>query len=58
MVASGKRSRLIPGIHRFMGTGLAIANTIGNGVATLVVSAWEKELDRDKLDAVMKGRAP
>ncbi|GAB2891652.1 dicarboxylate/amino acid:cation symporter [Paraburkholderia jirisanensis] len=49
---------LILGIHRFMGTGLAIVNTIGNGVATLVVSAWEKELDRDKLDAVMKGRAP
>jgi aerobic C4-dicarboxylate transport protein len=47
---------LILGIHRFMGTGLAIVNTIGNGVATLVVSAWERELDRDKLDAVMKGR--
>ncbi|HVE06610.1 MAG TPA: dicarboxylate/amino acid:cation symporter [Paraburkholderia sp.] len=48
---------LILGIHRFMGTGLAIVNTIGNGVATLVVSAWEHELDRDKLDAVMKGRS-
>ncbi len=47
---------LILGIHRFMGTGLAIVNTIGNGVATLVVSAWERELDRDKLDAVMKQR--
>lgn len=40
---------LILGIHRFMGTGLAITNLIGNGVATLVVSAWEKELDRDVL---------
>ncbi|SEB25022.1 dicarboxylate/amino acid:cation symporter [Paraburkholderia sartisoli] len=47
---------LILGIHRFMGTGLAIANTIGNGVATLVVSAWENELDRSKLDAVMSRR--
>jgi aerobic C4-dicarboxylate transport protein len=45
---------LILGIHRFMGTGLAIVNTIGNGVATLLVSAWERELDRDKLDAAMK----
>lgn len=45
---------LILGIHRFMGTGLAIVNTIGNGVATLVVSAWERELDRDKLEAAMK----
>ncbi|MGC1329325.1 dicarboxylate/amino acid:cation symporter [Pseudomonas sp.] len=40
---------LILGIHRFMGTGLALTNLVGNGVATLVVSAWEKELDRDKL---------
>jgi aerobic C4-dicarboxylate transport protein len=46
---------LILGIHRFMGTGMAVSNTIGNGVATVVISAWEKELDRDKLDAVMKG---
>jgi aerobic C4-dicarboxylate transport protein len=44
---------LILGIHRFMGTGLAIANTIGNGVATLVVAAWEKELDRSKMNEVM-----
>jgi aerobic C4-dicarboxylate transport protein len=47
---------LILGIHRFMGTGLAIANTIGNGVATLVVSAWERELDRSKLNAEMSRR--
>nr|WP_322102528.1 dicarboxylate/amino acid:cation symporter [Paraburkholderia sp. J41] len=47
---------LILGIHRFMGTGLAIVNTIGNGVATLVVSAWERELDRSKLNAEMSQR--
>jgi aerobic C4-dicarboxylate transport protein len=46
---------LILGIHRFMGTGLAIVNTIGNGVATLVISAWEHELDRKKMRAVMEG---
>lgn len=40
---------LILGIHRFMGTGLAMTNLVGNGVAALVVSAWEKELDRDML---------
>jgi aerobic C4-dicarboxylate transport protein len=40
---------LILGIHRFMGTGLAMTNLVGHGVAALVVSAWEKELDRDKL---------
>jgi aerobic C4-dicarboxylate transport protein len=47
---------LILGIHRFMGTGLAIVNTIGNGVATLLVSAWEHELDRSKLNAELSRR--
>ncbi|CAG9209196.1 C4 dicarboxylate/orotate:H(+) symporter [Paraburkholderia sabiae] len=47
---------LILCIHRFMGTGLAIVNTIGNGVATLVVSAWEHELDRSRLNAEMLRR--
>jgi aerobic C4-dicarboxylate transport protein len=47
---------LILGIHRLMGTGLAIVNTIGNGVATLVISAWERELDRSKLNAEMLHR--
>ena len=27
----------------------ALVNLIGNGVATLVVAAWEKQLDRTKL---------
>jgi aerobic C4-dicarboxylate transport protein len=47
---------LLLGIHRFMGTGLAIVNTIGNGVATLVISAWEHELDRSRLAAEMSQR--
>jgi len=47
---------LLLGIHRFMGTGLAIVNTIGNGVATLIVSAWENELDRVKLKEQMLRR--
>ena len=40
---------LILGIDRFMSEARAITNIIGNGVATLVVSAWEKDLDREKL---------
>jgi aerobic C4-dicarboxylate transport protein len=44
---------LILGIHRFLGTGLAMTNLVGNGVAAIVVCAWEKELDRDKLKAVL-----
>jgi aerobic C4-dicarboxylate transport protein len=44
---------LILGIHRFLGTGLAMTNLVGNGVAAIVVCAWEKELDREKLKAVL-----
>jgi aerobic C4-dicarboxylate transport protein len=40
---------LILGIDRFMSEARAITNFIGNGVATVVVSRWEKELDRETL---------
>ena len=40
---------LILGIDRFMSEARSITNFIGNGVATLVVSNWENELDRKKL---------
>lgn len=40
---------LILGIDRFMSEARALTNFIGNGVATVVVSSWEKALDRDKL---------
>ena len=31
----------------------ALTNLVGNGVATVVVSRWENELDRAKLEAAM-----
>lgn len=40
---------LILGIDRFMSEARALTNFIGNGVATVVVSKWEGELDKDKL---------
>ena len=40
---------LILGIDRFMSECRALTNIVGNGVACVVVSAWEKELDRDML---------
>ena len=50
---------LILGIDRFMSECRALTNLVGNGVATIVVSAWEKELDRKKLAQAMSGeRAP
>lgn len=41
---------LLLGIDRFMSTARAIVNMIGNGVATLVVSRWEKEVDGKTLE--------
>jgi len=42
---------LILGIDRFMSEARALTNTIGNGVATLVVAKWVGDLDMDKLHA-------
>ncbi|MYM22483.1 C4-dicarboxylate transporter DctA [Duganella sp. FT135W] len=42
---------LILGIDRFMSECRALTNFIGNGVAAVVVSNWEKELDHDKMKA-------
>jgi len=42
---------LILGIDRFMSMCRATLNVIGNGVATVVIARWEKELDRDTLRA-------
>jgi len=40
---------LLLGIDRFMSMFRAIVNMIGNGVATLVVARWDRELDRQTL---------
>ena len=40
---------LILGIDRFMSEARSLTNCVGNGVATIVVAAWEQELDRDML---------
>jgi aerobic C4-dicarboxylate transport protein len=40
---------LILGIDRFMSMFRALINMIGNGVATLVVARWEKEIDSQGL---------
>ena len=40
---------LILGIDRFMSMFRALINMIGNGVATLVVARWERELTREAL---------
>jgi aerobic C4-dicarboxylate transport protein len=40
---------LVLGIHRFMGEGMAVTNTIGNGVAALVIARWSGKLDDARL---------
>ncbi|CAN1724488.1 C4 dicarboxylate/orotate:H(+) symporter [Hyphomicrobium sp. 1Nfss2.1] len=40
---------IVLGIDKFMSECRALTNFIGNGVATIVVSAWEGELDRSAL---------
>ena len=42
---------LILGIDRFMSMFRGLVNMIGNGVATLVVAIWEKELNGETLRA-------
>jgi aerobic C4-dicarboxylate transport protein len=44
---------IIYGIDRFMSEARSLTNVIGNGVATLVVARWCKDLDRDKLAAAL-----
>ena len=44
---------LILGIDRFMSEARALTNLVGNGVATVVVSRWENELDVAKMRRVL-----
>jgi aerobic C4-dicarboxylate transport protein len=44
---------LILGIDRFMSEARALTNLVGNGVATVVISAWEKELDYDRMERIL-----
>ena len=46
---------LILGIDRFMSMCRAAVNMLGNGVATVVVARWEKELDKQALQKHLAG---
>jgi aerobic C4-dicarboxylate transport protein len=49
---------LILGIDKFMSECRALTNIVGNGVACIVVSAWERELDRAQLEVALRGDTP
>jgi len=44
---------ILLGIDKFMSECRALTNLVGNGVATVVISRWEGELDQDHLHKVM-----
>jgi len=44
---------ILLGIDKFMSECRALTNLVGNGVATIVISRWEGELDADKLHEAM-----
>ena len=44
---------LVLGIDKFMSECRALTNLVGNGVACIVVAAWEGELDRSKLSTAL-----
>jgi aerobic C4-dicarboxylate transport protein len=48
---------LLVGIEKFMSECRALTNVCGNGVATLVVSRWQGELDKDALRAALANTA-
>jgi aerobic C4-dicarboxylate transport protein len=45
---------LLVGIEKFMSECRALTNVVGNGVATLVVSRWQGELDVENMRRVME----
>jgi aerobic C4-dicarboxylate transport protein len=48
---------LLLGVDRFMSEARAITNMIGNAVACVAVARWENAIDRDRMKAVLSGRA-
>jgi aerobic C4-dicarboxylate transport protein len=47
---------ILLGIDKFMSECRALTNFVGNGVATIVVAAWEGELDREALATGLERR--
>ncbi|MBS42294.1 MAG: C4-dicarboxylate transporter DctA [Nocardioides sp.] len=49
---------LIVGIDRFMSEARALTNFAGNSIATVLIGHWTGGLDRERLDAVLRGDLP
>ena len=48
---------IILGVDRFLSMFRAVVNMVGNGVATLVVARWEKEVDPERLRSNLASKA-
>ncbi len=48
---------MVLSVDWFMGIARALGNLTGNCVATVVVAAWEGDIDRERAHAVLDGRA-
>lgn len=46
---------LVLSVDWFIGMARALGNLIGNCVATVVIAAWEKDLDRERAREVLDG---
>ncbi|MET8685887.1 cation:dicarboxylase symporter family transporter [Streptomyces sp. NPDC004732] len=49
---------LIIGVDRFMSEARALTNFAGNAVATLLIGTWTKEVDKERVSAVLAGQLP
>ena len=47
---------LVLSVDWFIGMARALGNLIGNCVATVVIAAWEDDLDRDKAKHVLDAK--
>jgi aerobic C4-dicarboxylate transport protein len=49
---------LILGVDWFMAQARSMTNMVGNGVATLIIGRWEKDLDLQQAHRVLNGQTP
>ncbi|MFJ2813821.1 cation:dicarboxylate symporter family transporter [Streptomyces sp. NPDC087294] len=49
---------LIVGIDRFMSEARALTNFAGNAIATVLVGTWTKEIDKERVEKVLRGELP
>ncbi len=47
---------LVLSVDWFIGMARAVGNLVGNCVATVVIAAWEGDIDRDQARRVLDGR--